>query len=96
MDGTQILIIGTALAFNVLVIKYKLEKHRISDAILDGSVLIALSLFLGSTLGGMQIATVASAIVSIYLWFYPPKMMLSSKQTNKIKKHIKPKNKIKL
>lgn len=92
MDGTQVIIMGAALAFNVLVIKHKLEKKRTGDAILDGAILIVLSLGLSQSLGGMQITTVASAIISVSLWFFPPKQLFSKKDIEK----LKPKKKFKL
>lgn len=70
----EYLIIGIAVAFNMLVIKYKFEKGRFADAILDFSLLTVLSfLFMGSY-AGLVVSTVASAIISIYLYFVPPKM----------------------
>ena len=68
------LIIGIAVAFNVLVIKYKFEKSRFADAFLDLSLLVVLSfLFMGSY-AELAVSTVASAIISIYLYFVPPKL----------------------
>lgn len=68
------LIMGIAAAFNVIVIKWKLENSRVGDATLDGGILILLAWVFGGTLGGMVIATVSSAIVSIYLLAFPPKL----------------------
>lgn len=70
----EYLIIGIAVAFNMLVIKYKFEKSRFADAFLDLSLLVVLSfLFMGSY-AGLVVSTVASAIISIYLYFVPPKL----------------------
>jgi len=88
MSGIQILIVGLAVAFNVLIIKYKLEKSRYFDAGLDAATLVLLSLLFAGSLGGLQIATVASAIVSIYLWYNPPKQIF--------KISVDPKKKFKL
>lgn len=72
----SLLAMGVAAAFNVIIIKWKLENSRISDALLDASVLVILALVFGGTLGGMVIATVSSAIVSLYLLAFPPKVKL--------------------
>ena len=68
------LIIGIAVAFNFLVIKAKLERQRYADAGLDASLLVVISLLFSGSFGGLVTATIASAIVSIYLFFFPPKL----------------------
>ena len=68
----EILMIGVATAFNFLIIKWKLEKKRFADAAFDIGILIILSVIFGGTLGGMTIAMIASAIVSLYLIWKPP------------------------
>lgn len=68
----EALVMGTATAFNILVIFRKAELHRYQDAFLDASLLIVLSLVFGGSLGGMMVATVASAIISIYFLFNEP------------------------
>ena len=66
------IIMGIATAFNILVIFKKLELQRYSDATFDGIFLVTLTAVMGGSLGGMMVATVASAIISIYFMFYPP------------------------
>ena len=68
----ELLIIGIATAFNFMIIKWKLEKHRFADAVVDVAVLLIVGFIFGGTLGGMTIAMVASAIVSLYLLWSPP------------------------
>lgn len=67
------LVMGLAAAFNIIIIKWKIENSRYADAALDGGILIAFTLVFGGTLGGMVIATVGAAIVSLYLLAFPPK-----------------------
>lgn len=67
-----LLLIGIAVAFNFLTIKVKLEKHRYADAILDASLLAILSFLFGGTYSGLVVSTIASAIISLYLYKYPP------------------------
>ena len=63
-----------ATAFSFIVIKAKLERKRWYDAILDLFALIILGVIFAGTVSGMAIAMIASTIVSIYLWFFPPKI----------------------
>jgi len=67
-----LLFIGMATAFALLILKIKLEQGRYADVILDFMMMSVLSMFLGHTLGGMVIAIIASTIISIYLWIFPP------------------------
>lgn len=66
------LIMGLAAAFNVLIILKKIRLKRYEDAFLDAGILALLSWVFGGTLGGMMIATVASAVVSLSLLVTPP------------------------
>ena len=76
---TALIVIGITVAFNLIIIKLKLERVRYSDAALDAGVLAGLSFLFMGTISGLMVATVASAIVSIYLWFYPPKEFFNLK-----------------
>lgn len=67
-------IIGIAVAFNFLVIKYKFEKKRIADGLLDVSLLAIISFLFAGSFGGLVVATVASAIISGILFIFPPKL----------------------
>ena len=69
----SIFIMGIAVAINVIVIKFKIDRERYSDAFLDATILVALGFVFMGTITGLQIATVASSLVSLYLWFSPPK-----------------------
>jgi hypothetical protein len=66
--------IGIAVAFNFLIIKVKFEKQRYADAILDLALLATISLLFAGSFGGLVVATIASAIVSLYLLVFPPKL----------------------
>lgn len=69
----ELLIIGVVTALNLMILKMKLEKARYADLGLDITALVVLNMFFGGTLAGMIIAMIASAIISIYLYFNPPK-----------------------
>lgn len=70
----EFIIIGVAVAFNFLVIKYKFEKKRYADGTLDLLLLATISFLFAGSFGGLVVATVASAIISILLYFFPPKL----------------------
>lgn len=78
------LIIGFAAAFNFLIIKWKFEKERYDDACLDIFLLGALSYMFGGTMGGMIIATIGSAVVSVSLLIKPPNFNQRSKRNDKV------------
>ena len=65
-------VIGIATAFNFIVILFKFKRHRYEDACFDLAVFIAISYMFAGTISGMSVGMVASAIVSIWLWFDPP------------------------
>jgi hypothetical protein len=73
MDGIGFLLIGLATAFNLLIIKHKLEKHRYEDGIIDMSILLVLTLVFGGSYGGLVVATITSAIISLYFLASPPR-----------------------
>ena len=70
----ELLIMAVATAFNIIIIKHKFEKGTVADAIFDLIILAAMSWVFGGTMGGMMIATSASALVSLYLLKYPVKL----------------------
>ncbi len=72
MDVTAIFVLGVATFFNLFSIKWKLENERFGDAALDGVVLVLLGWVFGATITGLAIATVTSAIFSVYLLVSPP------------------------
>jgi hypothetical protein len=73
MSNGTIVIAGVAVAANLLVIHQKIKRERYSDAALDGFLLVMIAIVFSGTISGLMIGTVASSIVSIYLWFSPPK-----------------------
>lgn len=76
MSGESIayLAIGIAVAFNFLVIKAKFEHSRFADASLDLFLLFIISFLFAGSFGGLVVATIASAVISIYLYFFPPRL----------------------
>ena len=72
----ELLIIGIVVAFNFLVIYAKASNKRFLDAGLDFILLSVLSVLFGGSYAGLVVATVASAIISLYLLVKPPKLSL--------------------
>jgi uncharacterized protein (DUF983 family) len=70
----ELIIIGLVTAANILILKIKAEQNRWADLFFDISVLLFLSYMFFGTLGGLTVAMVSSFVVSIYLYFYPPKI----------------------
>lgn len=70
----EFVILGVFTAFNFLILKVKLEQKRILDFIFDIAALIIISSIFGGTLGGMTIAMIASFIISLTLFFFPPRL----------------------
>jgi len=73
MGATGLLLISIATAINIIVIKWKIEHERYSDALLDAFVLFLLGFVFMGTITGLMVATISSAIVSGYLLIFPPK-----------------------
>lgn len=70
----EFLVIGLAAAFNVIIIKTKLERGRIFDGLLDAAFLITVTMVFSGSYGALVVGTVASAIFSLYLLVSPPKV----------------------
>lgn len=69
----SIVLVGLATAFNIIIVKLKFERGRLEDGGFDLALLFLLaSVFSGST-GGLVIATITSAILSLYMLASPPK-----------------------
>jgi len=88
MGALAIILFGMATAMNIAVIKWKLEKDRNSDALLDGIMLVTLTWIFGGSISGLAVATIASSFVSLYLLISPPDELIS-KYTTKSKKSSK-------
>lgn len=69
----EFLIIGIAVAFNIIVIKWKFDKGRTADAITDLCLFIVVTFVFSGSYGALVVGTVASALISIYLFISPPK-----------------------
>lgn len=73
----EFILIGIVSAFNLIIIKVKLEKKRYEDAVFDLSLMALLAFLFAGSYGGMVVAMVASLAISIYLLISPPKFTSS-------------------
>lgn len=69
----EFILIGIVSAFNLIIIKVKLEKKRYEDAVFDLSLMALLAFLFSGSYGGMVVAMIASLAISIYLLISPPK-----------------------
>jgi len=100
---TGVLLMGFFTFLNFGVIKFKIEKERYGDAILDSIVLVIIGIFFSGSTESLQIGVMASAIMSLYLYVYPPKLTNKQKEiltvdrfVNKITNEQTKKTKIKI
>lgn len=73
------LFLGIALAFDLLILKVKFERHRYADFTLDLVLLIIIINIMHGTISGMIVGTIAQLIISIYLLLFPPKWTSNAK-----------------
>ena len=73
MSAIVLLVAGIFVALNIIVIMLKVKYNRITDAALDGTILVLLAWIFGGSFGGLVTATVASSVISLYLFIVPPK-----------------------
>lgn len=70
----EFILIGLAVAANVLFVLFKYERKRYADATLDLILLIVIAMLFSSSYGALVVGTIASLIVSIYLYANPPNL----------------------
>ena len=76
----ELLIIGVVVAANIIFILFKYEKKRFSDAIVDTLLLLIVTILFSGSYAGLVVATIASLLISIYLYKNPPKLQLNIKR----------------
>jgi len=69
----EFVIMGIALAFNILVVLWKFTYNRVGNAMVDGALLIAVAILFSSSTALLIIGTIGSALVSLYLLMFPIK-----------------------
>ena len=68
----EYLIIGLAVAFNLIIVIWKLTHKRVFDGLIDASLLVAVATVFSGGLGTLIIGTVGSAVTSLYLLIVNP------------------------
>lgn len=71
----EFLIIGLAVAANIIFIKMKLERKRYEDGAFDAILLVIVTIVFGGSYAGLVVGTIASAFISLYLYASPPKFL---------------------
>lgn len=68
----EFLIIGIVVAANIVFIFIKFDKGRHSEAVIDLSLLVLVTVVFSGSYGALVVGTIASLLVSIYLFAKPP------------------------
>ena len=68
----EFIVLGLVVALNFIIIKMKLDRGRVEDAIFDGALLGVITMLFAGSYAGLIVGTVASLFVSIYLLASPP------------------------
>ncbi len=71
----EYILIGIAVFFNIVVILWKIDRARYSNAALDTALLVAVTIVFSGSYGALVVGTIASALVSVYLFISPPKVV---------------------
>ena len=71
MNTITFLVLGLAVAFNFIVILRKWKLKRYFDATMDCSILAIICFLFAGTFSALVTGTLASAVVSIWLYFNP-------------------------
>jgi hypothetical protein len=70
----EFLLIGLAVAANIIFILFKYERKRYPDATLDFFLLIVVTIIFSGSYGALVVGTIASLVISIYLYANPPNL----------------------
>lgn len=68
----EFILVGVAVFFNIAFIKWKIDRARHADALLDSALLVAVAILFSGSYGALVVGTIASALISLYLYFSPP------------------------
>ena len=68
----EFLILGIIVALNFIIIKMKLDRKRYEDALFDGALLGLITMVFAGSFAGLVVGTVASLLISLYLYASPP------------------------
>lgn len=75
----EFIFIGIAVFFNVAIIKWKFDRRRNADALLDSALMIGIIILFSGSYGALVVGTIASALISVFLLISPPKLKAYAK-----------------
>ena len=67
----ELIIIGLAVAFNFIIVLYKFQAGQYLNAIVEGGILIIVTIFFSMSTAALTIGTIGSLVVSLYLIKFP-------------------------
>lgn len=70
----ELILVAIAVVMNVVFIKWKYSKGRYADATLDLALMLGIMFLFHGSFSALAVGTIASAMISIYLFFSPPKI----------------------
>ncbi len=71
---TTILIVAIATFINLVVIYVKIQMKKYEHAIVDAGLFMLIVYLFNGSVAGMQVGMIASALMSIFLLIFPPKL----------------------
>lgn len=74
-SAIALIVLGIVVSINFIVILKKWRMKRYFDAIVDGSILSIISLLFCGTFAGFVTGNIASACISLWLYFNPIKLV---------------------
>lgn len=69
----ELALIGIVVALNIIIILRKFKGKRYEDGIFDSILLVLITVVFMGSYAGLVVGTIASLLISIYLWASPPK-----------------------
>lgn len=69
----ELLIIGLAVAANLIIVLRKAQAGQYMNALIDGTLLALVAVFFSVSTAALIIGTIGSLVVSLYLIKYPIK-----------------------
>ena len=73
--GAMVILLGLAVLFQFIIIRIKWNRGNYADVVVDLVLLFLLNVFFGSTILGVVSATAGSTLISLYLIWFPIKVM---------------------
>jgi hypothetical protein len=72
--------LGIILTADILFVRFKFNRQGFFPAALDVALLVLIDSVIGGTIMGEIIGTIAAFFMSIWLYWYPPKLVLVFKR----------------